>query len=230
MAAKILIVDDEPDLTQFLADALRLEGYEIAVAHDAQVGLQQVHSFGPDLVLMDVMMPVVDGWEMLNRLRKFSDVPVIMLTAIGDTEHRVHGLDIGADDYLTKPFEVKELKARIRALLRRAMVSPPESGLPLSFDNGRLVIEPGSYRVTIQGEEVGLTRIEHQLLLYLARNAGSVMTYAQILENVWGPGYEDSQSYVKVYIRRLRQKIEVDPSQPRCIQTRWGIGYCMLKN
>ena len=230
MAAKLLIVDDEPDLVKFLANALRLDGYEVAVAHDARVGLQQVHSFGPDLVLLDVMMPVVDGWEMLSRLRKFSDVPVIMLTAIDDTEYRVHGLDIGADDYLTKPFEVKELKARIRALLRRVAVSSPESDIPLSFDNGRLVIEPGSYRVTVQGQEVGLTRIEHQLLLDLARNAGSVMTYAQILENVWGPGYEDSPSYVKVYVRRLRQKIEVDPSQPRCIQTRWGVGYCMVKN
>ena len=229
MSAKLLIVDDEQDLTRFLADAMLLEGYEVAVAHDARVGLQQVHSFEPDLILLDVNMPVIDGWEMLTRLRKFSDVPVIMLTAIGGTEHQVHGLDIGADDYLTKPFDVKELKARIRAVLRRVTTSSPESSQSLSFDGGRLVIDPGSYRVIVQGEEVGLTRIEHQLLLYLARNAGSVMTYAQILENVWGPGYEDSPSYVKVYIRRLRQKIEVDPSQPRCIQTRWGVGYCLTK-
>jgi DNA-binding response OmpR family regulator len=229
MSAKLLIVDDQPELTKFLADAMVLEGYEVAVAHDARVGLQEVDSFEPDLILLDVMMPVIDGWEMLGRLRKFSDVPVIMLTAIGDTEHRVHGLDIGADDYLIKPFDVKELKARIRAVLRRSVVSSPELSQPLSFDDGRLLIEPGSYRVIVQGEEVDLTRIEHQLLLYLARNAGIVRTYAQILENVWGPGYEDSPSYVKVYIRRLRQKIEVDPSQPRCIQTRWGVGYCLTK-
>mgnify|MGYP001823780675 CR=1 FL=1 len=228
MAAKLLIVDDEPDLRKFLADAMLLDGYEVAVAQDAREGLQQVDRFGPDLILLDVMMPVIDGWEMLSRLRKFSDVPVIMLTAIGDTEYRVHGLDIGADDYLTKPFEVKELKARIRALLRRTAASGPKASAPLSFDNGRLVLDPGSYRVMVQGEEVSLTRIEHQLLLYLARNAGSVMTYAQILENVWGPGYEDSPSYVKVYVRRLRQKIELDPSQPRCIQTRWGVGYCLV--
>ncbi len=229
MPTKLLVVDDQPELTKFLADAMTLEGYEVAVAHDARVGLQKVHSFEPDLILLDIMMPVIDGWEMLGRLRKFSDVPVIMLTAIGDTEHRVHGLDIGADDYLTKPFDVKELKARIRAVLRRVTASSPDSGQPLSFDDGRLLIDPGSYRVIVQGEEVDLTRIEHQLLLYLARNAGSVMTYAQILENVWGPGYEDSPSYVKVYIRRLRQKIELDPSQPRCIQTRWGVGYCLTK-
>lgn len=228
MAAKLLIVDDEPDLRRFLADAMLLEGYEVALAQDARQGLQQVDQFGPDLILLDVMMPVIDGWEMLSRLRKFSDVPVIMLTAIGDTEHRVHGLDIGADDYLTKPFEVKELKARIRALLRRTATSATKESAPLSFDNGRLVLDPGSYRVMVEGEDVSLTRIEHQLLLYLARNAGSVMTYAQILENVWGPGYEDSPSYVKVYVRRLRQKIEVDPSQPRCIQTRWGVGYCLV--
>lgn len=228
MAAKLLIVDDEPDLRRFLADAMLLEGYEVALAQDARQGLQQVDQFGPDLILLDVMMPVIDGWEMLSRLRNFSDVPVIMLTAIGDTEHRVHGLDIGADDYLTKPFEVKELKARIRALLRRTATSATKESAPLSFDNGRLVLDPGSYRVMVEGEDVSLTRIEHQLLLYLARNAGSVMTYAQILENVWGPGYEDSPSYVKVYVRRLRQKIEVDPSQPRCIQTRWGVGYCLV--
>jgi two-component system KDP operon response regulator KdpE len=228
MAAKLLIVDDEPDLRKFLADAMLLEGYEVAVAQDARQGLQQVDQFGPDLILLDVMMPVIDGWEMLSRLRKFSDVPVIMLTAIGDTEYRVHGLDIGADDYLTKPFEVKELKARIRALLRRTAASATKESASLSFDNGRLVLDPGSYRVMVEGEDVSLTRIEHQLLLYLARNAGSVMTYAQILENVWGPGYEDSPSYVKVYVRRLRQRIEVDPSQPRCIQTRWGVGYCLV--
>jgi two-component system KDP operon response regulator KdpE len=228
MAAKLLIVDDEPDLRKFLADAMLLEGYEVAVAQDARQGLQQVDQFGPDLILLDVMMPVIDGWEMLSRLRKFSDVPVIMLTAIGDTEYRVHGLDIGADDYLTKPFEVKELKARIRALLRRTAASATKESAPLSFDNGRLVLDPGSYRVVVDGDDVSLTRIEHQLLLYLARNAGSVMTYAQILENVWGPGYEDSPSYAKVYVRRLRQKIEVDPSQPRCIQTRWGVGYCLV--
>lgn len=229
MAAKILIVDDEPDLLTFLADVLILDDYEVATAQDAQEGLRQAYHFGPDLVLLDVMMPVLDGWQVLRRLREFSDVPVIMLTAIDDTEHKVRGFDIGADDYLTKPFEIKELKARIRALLRRVAMPPSEPTDYLSFDGGRLLVDPASCIAVTQGNEVNLTPIEHKLLLYLARRAGRVMTYDQILENVWGPGYGDSPTNVKVYVRRLRQKIEIDPSQPRYIKTRWGVGYLMAR-
>jgi DNA-binding response OmpR family regulator len=174
-------------------------------------------------------MPVVDGWEMLRRLREFTDVPVIMLTAIGDTEHKIHGLDIGADDYITKPFEVKELKARIRAVLRRVIGPSPDQGPCLSLDDGRLIIDPSSHKVISHGREVSLTPIEHKLLLFLARNVGRVMTYEQILEHVWGPGYDDSVGNVKVYVRRLRKKIEADPSQPRYIQTRWGVGYGLIE-
>jgi two-component system response regulator VicR len=176
------------------------------------------------------MMPIIDGWVMLSRLRQFSDVPVIMLTAIGDIDHKVHGFDIGADDYITKPFEVKELKARIGAVLRRARLSPSEADSYLSFDEGRLIIDPSAHLVFSHGKEVSLTPIEHNLLLLLALNAGRVLTYEQILKDVWGPGYEDSLTNVKVYVRRLRKKIEADPSQPRYIQTRWGVGYCLAKD
>jgi two-component system KDP operon response regulator KdpE len=175
------------------------------------------------------MMPEMDGWEMLRRLREFSDVPVIMLTALGGTESKIRGLDIGADDYVTKPFEIRELKARIRAALRRAVV-PPSDGEPLlSFDGGRLTIDPASRQVTIGGQEASLTPTEYKLLLYLAINPGQVLTYDQILDNVWGPGYEDSPSNVKVYIRRLRRKVEEDPRNPRYILTQWGVGYFLAR-
>lgn len=229
MASKILVVDDAPEMTLFLEQALRRQKYEVAVAHSAREGLRKTHEFRPDLILLDVMMPEMDGWAMLRRLREFSDVPVIMLTAVGNTDSKVHGLDIGADDYITKPFEVQELKARIRSALRRSAAPPTVEAEQLSFDGGRLVIDPGSRQVYSQGQPVALTPTEYKLLLYLAFNAGQVLTFDQILDNVWGPGYEDSPSNVKVYIRRLRQKIEADPRNPRYILTQWGVGYSLAK-
>ncbi len=229
MAAKVLIVDDEPEQSGFLARILTREGYNVAVAQNGREGLRRASDFGPDLILLDVVMPGMDGWEMLGHLRKFSSVPVIMLTARGGIEDRVYGLDTGADDYVIKPFETQELKARMRAILRRAKPASDEAGSLLSFDGGQLVIDPDSHQVISQGKQVDLTPIEHKLLLYLARNAGSVMSYGEILGNVWGPGYEDSLTNVKVYVRRLRQKIEVEPSEPRYIVNRWGVGYCLVK-
>lgn len=225
MGAKILVVDDAVELTRFLKDSLVQDGYQVLVANTAQEGLRQAYHAKPDLILLDVMMPGMDGWEMLVRLREFSDVPVVMLTAVNALDFKVHGLEIGADDYLTKPFEMRELKARVQALLRRVASSPAEPGSSLTFDNGNLSIVPSSYTVITHGQEVDLTPIEHGLLLYLARNAGRVMTYDQILDNVWGPGYEDSLSNVKVYVRRLRRKIELEPGKPRYILTQWGVGY-----
>lgn len=225
MGAKILVVDDAVELTRFLEGSLVQDGYQVLVAHAAQEGLRQAYHAKPDLILLDVRMPGMDGWEMLARLREFSDVPVIMLTAVNEVGFKVRGLEIGADDYLTKPFEMRELKARVQAVLRRAAPSLVEPGPSLTFDNGRLTITPSSFSVTRHGQEIALTPIEHKLLFYLARNAGCVMTYEQILHNVWGPGYEESLSNVKVYIRRLRRKIEIDPGEPRYILTQWGVGY-----
>jgi two-component system KDP operon response regulator KdpE len=225
MGAKILVVDDAVELTRFLEDALAQDGYQVLVAHTAQDGLRQAYHAQPDLILLDVMMPGMDGWEMLSRLREFSDVPVIMLTAVNALDFKVRGLEIGADDYLTKPFEMRELKARVQAILRRTVAPPADHGDSLTFDDGNLTIQPSSFAVIRHGQELDLTPIEHRLLLYLARNAGRVMTYEQILDNVWGPGYEDSLSNVKVYVRRLRRKIEVEPGEPRYILTQWGVGY-----
>jgi two-component system KDP operon response regulator KdpE len=229
MAEKILVIDDKREMTWLLEHALSEEGYEIEIARDGQEGLRRAHVARPDLILLDIMMPGMDGWDMLRRLREFSDVPVIMLTAVGGEDDKVLGLDIGADDYVTKPFGMEELKARIRAALRRAALSPSDKTPILRFDGGRFVIDPASHTVTVRGEEVDLTPTEYKLLLYLAYNAGRVVTYDQILENVWGPGYEDGLSNVKLYIWYLRRKIEVDPSNPHYVQTQRGVGYYFSK-
>jgi DNA-binding response OmpR family regulator len=229
MAEKILVIDDKKEMTWLLERALSEEGYEVIVAHDGQEGLRQAYAFRPNLVLLDVMMPRMDGWDMLRRLREFSDVPVIMLTSVGTEDDKVHGLSIGADDYVTKPFGMQELKARIRAALRRAALAQSSESPLLSFNGGELTIDPASHTVTVRGQVVDLTPTEYRLLVYLAYNAGRVLTYNQILESVWGPGYDESLSNVKLYIWYLRRKIESDPADPVYIQTQRGVGYLFAK-
>jgi len=229
MPTRILIVDDEPEMARLLDTALMSEGYEVESALDAREGLQKAFSFQPDLILLDVMMPGMDGWETLGRIREFSNVPVVMLTALHGEDRIVQGLDTGADDYITKPFRVQELKARIRATLRRASLPPDGEDQPLHFDGGQFVIDPSSHQTTVRGSVVDLTPTEYRLLLYLASNAGRVLTYSQILDNVWGPGYEDSLTNVKVFIRQLRRKIEADPGNPHYILTHRGVGYLFAK-
>ncbi len=225
MAIKILVVDDSYDSTWLLKRNLTEEGFDVQVAHNGLDGLRLAFHHHPDLVLLDVLMPDMDGWTTLRRLREFSDVPVIMLTAIGDRKSLVQGLDSGADDYVTKPFEMEELKARIRAVLRRKGISPDSLGPLLQFDDGQLMIDPSAQEVVVRGEVVELTPTEYRLLLCLACNAGRVLTAEQILENVWGPGYEDSTANVKLYVWYLRRKIESDPQQPQYVLTKRGTGY-----
>ena len=227
MAIKILAVDDSQESTWLLKRALTEESYEVEVANNGVDGLRLAFNYRPDLVLLDVMMPEMDGWTTLARLREFSDVPVVMLTAVGGEESLVHGLDSGADDYVTKPYSMEELKARIRAVLRRKGISASDEGPALQFDDGQLSIDPASQKVKVRGEPVDLTPTEYRLLLCLAYNAGRVLTADQILDNVWGPGYEDSTANVKLYIWYLRRKIEADPSNPRYILTKRGTGYYM---
>jgi two-component system KDP operon response regulator KdpE len=222
---KILIVDDSKDTTWLLRRALIEENYEVQIAHDGLEGIRVAFNFRPDLVLLDVMMPEMDGWTVLRRLREFSDVPVIMLTAVGGEKSMVQGLDSGADDYVIKPFGIEELQARVRAVLRRRGLSPKGRTSLLQFDGGQLIIDPSSQEVSVRGELVDLTPTEYKLLLCLAYNAGRVLTAEQILENVWGPGYEDSAANVKLYIWYLRRKIEVDPRHPCYILTKRGTGY-----
>jgi two-component system response regulator VicR len=215
MGEKILVVDDELDLTMLLQRILVREGYQVQTAEDGTAGLRLAYSFQPDLILLDVMMPEMDGWTMLRRLREFCDVPVIFLTAVGGLEPTIDGLDLGADDYITKPFARAELVARVQAVLR--------------FDGGNLVIDPSIYSVSVRGQDVSLTPTEYELLLYLALNAGRVLTYEDILVQVWGEEYEGSDSNVKVYVRRLRHKIEENPSEPRYILNHWGVGYSLAR-
>jgi two-component system KDP operon response regulator KdpE len=227
MPIKILVVDDSRETTWLLQRTLTEDGYEVEIAHNGLQGLRLAFNAKPDLVLLDVMMPDMDGWTMLGRLREFSEVPVIMLTAVGDERSLVQGLDSGADDYVTKPYSMEELKARLRAVLRRRGISATAKGTALCFDEGRLAIDPSSQVVTVGGELVDLTPTEYKLLLCLAYNAGRVLTADQILDNVWGPGYEDSTANVKLYIWYLRRKIEVDPGNPRYILTKRGAGYLL---
>ena len=227
MPEKILVIDDKKEMTWLLQQDLEAEGYEVEVAHDGREGLRRAYETRPDLILLDVMMPEMNGWDMLSRLREFSDVPVIMVTAMGEEDSKVHGFNIGADDYVTKPYGMRELKARIRASLRRAALAPEEGGRTLRF--GDLAIDSASQTVTYQGEPIDLSPTEYKLLMCLAYNAGRVQTYEQILDSVWGPGYDESLNNVKLYVWYLRRKIEPDPKNPTYIQTQRGVGYYFIR-
>ena len=227
MSPKLLIIDDDDGLRLLLRTTLEPKGYEVATAGSGLEGLRLLYQEQPDLVLLDVMMPEMSGWETLERIRQVSTVPVIMLTAIDGVPNRVRGLTRGADDYVVKPFHHDELAARIEALLRRSHTPAEEPDEVLRFDSGALVIDALSRRVTVRGEEVRLTPTEYRFLLYLAHNAGRVLTYSQILDNVWGADYEGGDKNVKVYAVYLRRKIEADPQEPRYVLSEWGVGYYM---
>jgi two-component system, OmpR family, KDP operon response regulator KdpE len=227
MPPKLLVVDDDDGLRLLLQTTLPREGYEVLTAGSGVEGMRLLFSQQPDLVLLDLMMPGMDGWEMLERIREVSTVPVIMLTAVDGVPQRVRGLTRGADDYVVKPFHRDELVARIEALLRRAQTPVVEAPQLLSFDEGKLVIDPAARRVAVCGQDVRLTPTEYRFLLYLAQNAGRVLSYGQILDNVWGSDYEGGDKNVKVYAVYLRRKIEADPQNPRYVLSEWGVGYYM---
>jgi DNA-binding response OmpR family regulator len=225
---KLLIIDDDNELVEAIKLYLGRAGYGIVTAADGLQGMQQMYSQRPDLIILDVMMPTMDGWETCRRIREISDVPVIMLTARGQETDRVMGLKLGADDYVAKPFSLKELEARVEAVLRRTRLAPPGEGRILYADDN-LVIDSERLEVSKGGEWVQLTATEQRLLFYLAENAGRILANEQILEAVWGKEYVDEADYVKLYIWRLRQKIEEDPRQPQYILTERGIGYRFAK-
>ncbi len=225
ISPRVLVIDDDRDLASLVQVTLQRQGYSVEIAHDAAQALRRAYAFRPDVVLLDILMAGMDGWEVLRQLREMSDVPVVMVTAVRGEDAVVKGLGLGADDYVTKPFGLQELRARIEAVLRRASMSPADEPDVLRFDGGRLVIDPSTQRVTVRDEEVSLAPTEYRLLLYLATNAGRTLTHAQILGAVWGPGYEASSSIVKVYVQRLRHKIEPDPRRPRYVLNQRGVGY-----
>ncbi len=222
---RILIVDDDRDSLDMLKQILDLSGARVYTAFDGQDALHRFYTRRPDLVFLDLMMPKVDGWHVCRKIRQLSDVPLIILTALDQREHIVRGLDCGADDYITKPFDIDVLLARARAVLRRSELFST-SERPIAYDDGYLTVESRRRSVLVRGEPVKLWPTGYRLLTYLLQNADRVLTYRQILRHVWGTGYGDHPEYVHAYVWHLRQKLEPDPSRPRYFLSERGLGYC----
>ena len=220
----ILIVDDEPHMTKFVRMNLELEGYRVAEAANGLEALEKVKNEIPDLVILDVNMPELDGFETLGLIRQTTTVPVIMLTVKADEDDRIHGLELGADDYVTKPFSPRELASRVKAVLRRTAMAAPEEKTEIKVDDD-LSIDFKRREVIVCGKHVKLRPTEYRLLYHLVNNAGYVMTHDILLSKVWGHEYRDESQYVRLYINYLRQKIEPDPSHPKYILTEHGVGY-----
>ncbi|HEV2583384.1 MAG TPA: response regulator transcription factor [Ktedonobacteraceae bacterium] len=223
----ILTADDDPQLLRLVTRNLQLEGYDVLPVSDGQQALEQIEQKSPDLVLLDVMMPRMDGFSVCYKVREFSTVPIILVTARGQDQDKVRGLDLGADDYLTKPFSVDELLARVRAVLRRSEFSAKENtrGLLATASTGDLVIDYSQHLVTLNGKEVPMTPTEYRILAYLAQNAGHIVTQDLLLEHVWGLEYMGESHMLQVNINRVRRKIESDPTHPRYLLTKVGVGY-----
>ena len=223
---RILVVDDEPDVVESIRLGFDLQWREVEVlgAGTGESALDAVEQQVPDIVLLDVGLPDLDGFAVLTRIRAFSDVPVVMLTARDDAMDKVKGLELGADDYVTKPFNHLELMARVRAVLRRHDMPAPASRAP-SFRSGDLEVDFARQEARIRGERVDLTPTEYKLLYHLVRNAGHVLQHGTLLAKVWGREYVDEVDYVRVYIRRLRDKLGDDPERPRYIQPERRLGY-----
>ena len=221
---RVLIVDDDLTIIKFLRANLKAEDYETLTAMDGAEALQTIERELPDLVILDIMMPKMDGFEVCRRLREWSQIPIIMLSARGDEEDKVKCLNLGADDYITKPFGVGELIARVRTVLRRTEAAGTIPTQP-SFTSGDLEINFVARRVTAAGEEVKLTPTEYALLQELVLNAGKVLTHTHLLNKVWGLEYREERQYLHVFIRRLRTKLEPDLTNPRYIITVPDIGY-----
>ncbi len=226
MTVSILVVDDEPRYVRLMEANLISEGYHVLKAYNGVDAVDVVDSEKPDLVLLDVMMPEVSGFETCERIREFSNVPIIMVTAKGEERDRVRGLDVGADDYIVKPFSATELLARVRAVLRRARLSR-DSFSKVVFSHGNLRIDFAKAEVYMNNKPIFLSATEYRLLLQFAHNVGSILTSEDLLANVWGAEYKEDKEILWVSISRLRQKLEDDPKMPVHIVTRPGLGYSM---
>jgi len=221
---KILVVDDEERMVRFIRLNLEHDGFRVIEAFNGTQAINKVRSNLPDLVLLDVMMPDIDGFEVLRILRETSSIPVIMLTAKGEEDDRVRGLELGADDYITKPFSPRELVSRVRAVLRRTEMGTATTHGLIEVDD-RLKIDFDRREVWVDGNLVNLRPTEYRLLYHLIQNAGWVVTHDQILAKVWGYEYRDEPHYVRLYINYLRKKLEKDPANPKYILTERGVGY-----
>jgi two-component system KDP operon response regulator KdpE len=226
MSEKILVVDDEPRVVRLVSEVLKAVGYQVIAAASGEPAIEMVALEQPDLVLLDIRLPHgLDGYEVCQRIREFSEVPVIMLTAKALESDVLQGFDVGADDYLTKPFSAKELVARVKAVLRRTQ--RPEEMVTATLTCGELEINFARRTVKVRGEKVLLTRTEYALLRQLALNANRVMLHQDLLTTVWGPEYRDDIDYLRAYIRYLRQKLEENPHEPQYILTTPGVGYML---
>lgn len=224
----ILVADDDPQLLRLVARNLEIEGYQVHTATDGQEALDAITTTPPDLAILDVMMPRLDGFAVCQRVREFSSTPIMMLTARGHDQDKVRGFDLGADDYMTKPFSIGELLGRVRAILRRSQVNAEGSQTAQArLTIGDLAIDFSQRFVTHAGREITLTPVEYRLLAYLAQNAGRVITQDLLLEHVWGAEYVGESHLLQVNINRLRHKLEDDPAHPRYLLTKTGIGYLL---
>ncbi len=223
---KILVVDDDPDVVEAISLSFGLQWPEshIVPAQDGRAALRAFERERPDVILLDIGLPDIDGFEVTRHIRERSDVPILMISAHGEEIDKVRGLELGADDYVTKPFGYLELSARIRAVLRRMQSPAPLAGGGL-FHSGPLLVNYASHEVSLRGKPVKLTPIEYKLLYQLTRNAGQVLLHDQLLTRVWGPEYRGELDYLRIYIRRLREKLEDAPATPTRILTERGTGY-----
>jgi DNA-binding response OmpR family regulator len=226
--ATILVVDDEPHVLKLVKANLESSDYRVLTAEDGEQAIRAVETKLPDLVILDLMLPKMDGYTVCSRIREFSSVPVIMLTARSAKVDLVHGFEVGADDYLTKPFDVAELLMRVQAVLRRGKW-PEEVMARQVFKAGPIEIDFAQHRVTVDGEPVKLTPTEYRLLAYMASNANRVLLHRELLRAVWGPEYGEETEYLRVYMRYLRQKLEPDPSNPHYLLTQPGAGYMLYQ-
>jgi two-component system KDP operon response regulator KdpE len=220
--ARILVIDDEPQIRRSLQVNLEGKGYAVATAADAEQALQAIANRAPDVIVLDLLMPGMDGIALTRRIREHSTVPIIVLSAIGDERKKVEALELGADDYVTKPFSTEELLARIRSVLRR--VAGAQSSQPV-WSYGELSVNFDRREVRLNGEAVKLTPTEYDLLKYMIEHAGKVLTHRMLLTAVWGPAYSDQAQYLRVFVGQLRKKLEKDPARPRYILTDPGVGY-----
>jgi two-component system, OmpR family, KDP operon response regulator KdpE len=220
---RVMVIDDEASILRYLGATLRKKDFEVTTASDGEEGLRLAEETNPSLVILDIVMPKMDGFEVCRRLREWTEVPIIMLSARGDEVDKVKCLDLGADDYITKPFGTDELMARVKAVLRRSEFSTETVGQPVT--NGDLKIDFSSRLVTLKGKEVELTSTEYNLLLELILNSGKVLTHTHLLQKIWGPEYAEEKVYLHEYIHRLRRKIEPDKDSPPLIDAIRGVGY-----
>lgn len=223
--ARILVVDDERVLVKGIRFNLETEGYQVDTGYDGQEAVDKARAGNYDLIILDLMMPKIDGLQACMKIREFSTVPIIMLTAKGEDADKIIGFECGADDYITKPFNVLELKARIRALLRRAATAAQQQKEASRITNGELTLDLGEQCVYREGERIELTAREFELMSLLMQNPGRVYSREKLLDTVWGYEYIGDLRTVDVHIRRLREKVEPDPAKPQYILTKWGVGY-----